>query len=366
MLWIDETDEILLPKQYHETHNLAVLMYDHLVEILDESNPAYELTLKTSMTFKETHKRIEDMQNEKLHVLDWLVENDMKAELTETLTKHLVRSLTGDIMHFLHDSLNAAKKGKLSVAYALLRKPFTDELLILEQLLADNNEFIDRFYLQGDPKLYDPAPRVKLRDNLTIIKDAVSKLTSNYNIDAQDMHDIRYDKACHTGINAITNKALHIITTDPNYKTQEQNLNFIFAQYDDLLSMWEHYYYVVPYLLKYTADVIDEILFRYLPDEILVKCGKLVLREGMYLIWAKNSGVIEQQELDCVITAISNNASHNCSQCNAAIDFVYADLRLFVNQQIVLCTNCFANQIEDLDYYKKFMLSWLKHIKAGK
>jgi hypothetical protein len=366
MLWIDETDEILLPRQYHEAHNLAVLMYDQLVEILDESNLAYALTLKTTTTYKESHKRVEDMQDEKLHVLDWLVENGMKAELTETLTKHLVRSITGDITHFLHDSLNAAKKGKLSVAYALLRKPFTDELLILEQLLGDNNEFIDRFYLQGDPKLYDPGLKAKPKDNLTIIKAAVSKLTSNYNIDAQDIHDVRYDKACDSGINGISNKALHIVTSDRNYKTQEQNLNFIFAQYDDLMSMWEHYYYIVPYLLKYTVDVIDEILFRYLPDEILVKCAKLVLREAMYLIWANNSDVIKRRELDYIIAEISNGASHNCSKCNTAIDFVYEDLKLFVSQQVVLCINCLTNQIEDMGYYEKFMLAWLKYAKASK
>jgi len=366
MSWIEETDEILLPKQYHETHNLTVLMYDQLVEILDESNPAYELTLKTSTNYKETHKRIEDMHNGKLHVLDWFVENDMKAELTETLTKHLVRSLTADITHFLYDSLNAAKKGKFSVAYALLRKPFTDELLILEQLLADNSDFIDRFYLKGNPELYDPAHKKKTKDNLTIINEAVNSLTSNYNIDAQEMHDIRYDKACDTGINGISNKALHIVTSDKNYKTQEQNLNFIFAQHEDRLSMWEHYYYVVPYLLKYTVDVIDEILFRYLPDEILVKFVKLILREAMHLIWSNNSGARDREELDYIIAEISKDTLHNCNNCNTLISFEYADLRLFVSEQIILCTNCLANQIEDMAYYEKFTLAWLKYITIKK
>ena len=186
------------------------------------------------------------------------------------------------------------KKGKLSVAYALLRKPFTDELLLLEQLLADKEEFIDRFYIQGDPDLYDPQPRKYKINNESTIKRAIDKLTSTTAIDAEFIFNVRYDKACEYGINGISNKALHIVTSDYNYKTQNQNLNFIFATQESRESMWQHFYYSVPYLLIYTASVVDEIIFSYLPDEIITKFCKIIKRQMIFLIWSFDVGNVDE------------------------------------------------------------------------
>jgi hypothetical protein len=47
----------------------------------------------------------------------------------------------------------------MTVAYALLRKPLTDELIILEQLLTDNQNFICRFFHSGNPNKHEPSNR---------------------------------------------------------------------------------------------------------------------------------------------------------------------------------------------------------------
>lgn len=110
ILWIDKNDEVALLKKHHEAHNLAVLMYDQLVEILDEESPIYEGLNNTHYDINEDHKSTEEMRTGKMHVLDWLHLNGMNAELVEAQTKHIVRALTADITYFLHESLNAAKK----------------------------------------------------------------------------------------------------------------------------------------------------------------------------------------------------------------------------------------------------------------
>ena len=48
-------------------------------------------------------------------------------------------SVLADFVNFTFESLSCAMRGKMAVAFALLRKPFTDELLIFEQIL-DNEE----------------------------------------------------------------------------------------------------------------------------------------------------------------------------------------------------------------------------------
>ena len=44
------------------------------------------------------------------------------------------------------------------------------------------------------------------------------------------------------------------------------------------LSMWNHYYYVVPNLLNYMVSVIDKIIFSYLPNDIDFRFAKLTKR----------------------------------------------------------------------------------------
>ena len=60
----------------------------------------------------------------------------------DTLARDILQALMVDFLHFVYESLSAAKKGKISVAYALLRKPLTDMLLLLEQILVNRHEFI--------------------------------------------------------------------------------------------------------------------------------------------------------------------------------------------------------------------------------
>lgn len=69
-------------------------------------------------------------------------------DLELILTKHIILSITSDFINFVFESLYCAKRGKITVAYALIRKPFTDELLILEQLLYNRSDFIYRFFIQ--------------------------------------------------------------------------------------------------------------------------------------------------------------------------------------------------------------------------
>lgn len=364
MLEILEGDQVVLPKKYHETHNLCAVLYDQLAAIISD-NKVYDKFKSTTFSYTEAYKKVEDMHNDKLFVLDWFVLNDMNKELVESLTQNLALALIKDIASFLYESLSNAKKGNLSVAYALLRKPFTDELLLLEQISIDKAEFVDRFYVKGDPELYDPMPRKIKINKVDIVNKSVAKLNVPLFENSKFIYDIRYNKECDYGINGITNQALHIVTSDSNYKTPDKSLNLVFlSSKKDLEQYWAHYYYMVPYLLSYTIEVVDEIIFKYLPGEMISKYSRLIKRHMASILWARNSAVSVSAHVDNIIGYVNEFLAYQCSTCNNNILFGYNELKSVIFNNVLLCDKCSTNQFTDIKFAEKFIEVWLSDIKS--
>lgn len=60
------------------------------------------------------------------------------------------------------------------------------------------------------------------------------------------------------------NHTLHIVTSDKNYKTENQNFNFVFSQKEDIERYYLHYYGFIQTLLIYSFSVIDDLVFNLL------------------------------------------------------------------------------------------------------
>lgn len=360
MIEIQEGEVVPLPTEHHEAHNLCAIIYDHLTEILKDDNEegVYDDLRRTSFSIKDTHERVEDMRNEKLHALEFLALNGMNSELTITLTKHLVNGLIYDFASFIYESLNAAKKGKLTVAYALLRKPLTDVLLLLEQILVDKEEFIQRFYHNGEPDGYDPGSQKIAKAD--VIKKAISKLNLKPMLSADFIYELRYDKSCHYGLNGISNQAIHIVTSQKYYKTENQGFNFFFLSEENFASYWNHYYNTVPYLLIYATAVVDEIIFDFLPEQLQVKQDKAIKR-FLTLLVLSNSKIREGEEkYSVLLELIESLLVHKCRMCEHEIRFSMPDLKLFLTTDLMLCNNCFTNQFADPEFVAKFRKVWIE------
>lgn len=227
ILFIENEEDSVLPKKYHKINNICAIIYDQITEIFKDKN--YKSLFETNLKFDKNTKNIEQFENSEIHILDYLKENQLNNDIENILTKHILLSISSDFANFVFESLNCAKKCKSTVAYALSRKPFTDELYLLEQLLVDRTNFIDKFFHIGKPLNYDPSYNFTKKE---IIKETIEKTTNklklNYFISNELIYKLRYDKTLVRGINGISNKALHIVTTDKNYKTAEQKLKFHF------------------------------------------------------------------------------------------------------------------------------------------
>ena len=169
MLYIQKDQKVHLDKKHHNTHNLCAIIYDQLTEILVNENYSGLLNTKFDLNKFDPEER-EKFESGEIHPIDWLEANGLNEELCTVLTKHITMSILSDYVNFIYESLSCAMRGKMTVAYALLRKPFTDELLLFEQLLNNEEEFINRFFHEGDPSNYDPGN--KKIDKLKIITNS--------------------------------------------------------------------------------------------------------------------------------------------------------------------------------------------------
>lgn len=358
MLYINKGERSRLPRQYRSANNLCAIIYDQLTEIFTEKY--YKPLVTTDIPVDEEKQTLrEEFEKGEIDAIDWLAANGLNKEFNDLLTKHIVLSVVSDFVNFMFESMNCAKNGKFSVAYALLRKPMTDELLLLEQILFDREDFIARFYHQGEPIHYDPSsPKL---DKRKIIENAINKLKPHGFFIKELIYKIRYDKAYEHGINGISNHALHIVTQDKNYKTLNQNLNFIFSVEEDFEEYRQHYYYFVPYLLLYAVSIVDEIIFQFLPGEDLLnlKAVKAFKRFVGYVLWTerrtnakpKKSNNDLMQTLGQVLTLI-------CKNCGEKKKLERQDYELFFETELVICEKCLTNILsskESVEPIREFM-----------
>lgn len=342
MLYIEEGEETKLPEKYRRINNICAIMYDQITEVFADQK--YDDLKSTKFTYdRKNHILVDELENKKINVLDWLKENNLNDDISNFLNKHLTLAISSDIANFIYESLSCAQRGKMTVAYALLRKPFTDELLILEQLLIDPDNFINRFFHSGDPTSYDPSSR-KI-DKVKIIEEAVEKLNPKLHFTADFIYKLRYDKSSPNGLNGLTNQALHIVTNDKNYKTLDQNLNFVFNKKEDIEDYWDHYYYFVPFLLMYTTSIIDSIVFKFIEDEKgeNIKNIKAFKRFIGIIQWTETVSVKTEEENQKLYSAFQESIKIECENCNGLVELEKPDFDLFFETEMFLCPECFTN-----------------------
>lgn len=341
----------VLPDKHRTAHNVCDVLYTQLVEVL--LSDEYKSLNSTDISFEKEQHNIEGL--DALDLLDLLIKYDRKDEVTTILTKKITISLLPDLMDFIRASLDACKASSFSVAYALLRKPLMDELLMLEQIFINKNEFVERFYINGDISLYDPGSKKDVA-RLAIIKDAIDKLPLKSLFNPDYMFEIRYDKAAKHGMNWITNQALHIVTNDSRYRTPKQNLNFIFSSSEDYEKYWHHYYSVMPLLLLYITSIVDEIIFDFLPESLQIKNIKSVRRFIIFMVWGESYTEDEFKNSEPFFNELTGGLRDNCFKCRTDISFQLKDFIAFAFNNRLECSTCKANQLDDANFISKFPL----------
>ncbi len=134
-----------IPKPYRFAHNFAFYLHDTLVHHLVSGEQAgifnlhFELPSNTDFDIEGFNR----LHGEELW--QWLEDNDHIWVLDEMVYRQTLAAVLSDLCHFVFEALCCSQKAKLTVTYALLRKPFRENLLILEWLLGDPEGFCTTF-----------------------------------------------------------------------------------------------------------------------------------------------------------------------------------------------------------------------------
>lgn len=337
-LSISEYDETDLPEDYHFSHNVAVRLHDDLVALL--KNKSIQKKLNFKINFKEGDKQPKENEED---IITWLSENGHKEIADKIVSGNLIMALMSDICHFVYQSLHSAKHYKLSVAYSLIRKPFLENLLVIEQLLVDEKEFLKKF--ESNPENFDPG-KVKDDEKKRLIEKSIEKIQSIL-LNSDLIYEVRFDKKSEKGFYAMSNLATHLVTTrHPAFKTESLNLNFIFSREDEWETQLDHYYYFFPYLLLYTTEAVDRYIFE---KKWITK--KLYKKRKFYRLISQ---VLFHEPLDkkslignSTANQISRSMKVKCKSCGKNNQLNKSDLHSLVTSKYILCKYCLVDLFEE-------------------
>jgi hypothetical protein len=305
--------------------------------VFGEKNSVYSVSIHPN---NEQHqKELSQLKGEE--IARWLEKNGYKNELEKMTIRTLYPALLWDLYQFVAEALECSEKARLTVTYALLRKPFRDDLFYLEWLLAKPQDFIDLFQ---DKNPSEFSLDKMLRDDKVrgIVRNAVGRTAKKDSVDPEVIYDMRFNKIVGFSFDAMWNKALHLVTTAKTHSTEHQNMNFIFSDDEDRAYQWRHIYSFLPVALDYAVDVAESLMYIMLGNERPNYHVDFFHRELGFAVWSKE--VVDWQnnpELSSEMPNDLDDLHFECPKCNKVIDMQENLARILFLERKMKCPKCF-------------------------
>lgn len=241
-----------LPEKFHFSHNFCFFLHDQIAAALRDGEEAhiFDAQLTSDGTIPE------NLSGEPL--FEWLQNNNGRSTILDIYYRQITAALLSDMLHFIYEALRCSAKGKITVAFALLRKPLKENLLYLEWLLADPESMLSAFE--------DDKPKSKSINLLTearkkeLIRLAINKTSAGDWVGHDFIYDLRYNKRFVSGFEDLFQKANHLVTTFESLETEPANFNFVFSNEDSHLSQWHGFYSYLPLLLFHAVEIAEALM----------------------------------------------------------------------------------------------------------
>jgi hypothetical protein len=328
---IDEERLSLIPPEYWAAHEFCFFLHDRLAEILVE----YEA--------KRAHNKIEDALIEvmesvdnppdEINIIDFLKNKEFTKEYKQYLHGHIIMALTSDMLHFLYESLRCFEKRKFTVALSLLRKPLKENLWLLSWLLADENDFINRFEKEN----YRSFGGIEKEKRISVFNKAIEKLSTKEAFEAELIWDMIYSKKCSRGLEPYWQKATHLTTKYGELlKTDDYNFNYIFRNPFDNDIFDVVYNKSLPYLFLFLIQVSFECFSLIAPTNSKTVDYYIMSTLGCYQsIFADG----RSQTMTNLLKKILNNFLV-CIYCDTKLKIYKKDAPAFYLTERLPCYKC--------------------------
>lgn len=246
-----------LPEQFHEGYKFCFAAHDIAAQLLVSGMEQGIFVTNLTLRDEKEQKDLEQAED----LVDWLQKSGRMDDEADVLVTVAFPAVLSDMLHCIFEALEASRKGKLAVAYMLLRKPFQESLYLLESVVADKALFAKM--IAEDPAKLRPQNAGGIDGHARRIKKVLEVIGEVSQLDAGYLAMLRYDKTSRDSLDSICNKAMHLFTDHKAIKTELYNINFIFSQDEQVLTQWAYLYSRLPYLMTYFVCLVEHIAERF-------------------------------------------------------------------------------------------------------
>ena len=342
----------VLPEKYRFSHDYCFFLHDQLVTILKDGVEAEIFNISVRFKKHSQDKAVQGLSGAEF--IDFLEKNGYKQEAFFLYYKQACRALLSDFLHFIYEALQCSKKGKLTVAYALLRKPFKENLLYLEWMLAEPGDFLIRFTSDKYkyPKFTFPQESTE-KETKGLIYKALSKTKYAKVFDASLLYDLRFNKRAYLGLEPLWQQANHLVTTYRFLETSPKNFNFIFANSSNKIKLWDTLYTFLPILLYYSTEVVEAVIATFAKrDESQLDVIPLRTSIGMYLHIRELGSRKRIARMGKNLRMSLRELRLPCQKCGKLLSIDLGNLRRIYENGVVKCYKCKC--LSNLSDYSKY------------
>lgn len=252
-----------LPIELHDSYRLCMILHDEMLKVLltGIENQCFSIAIPLDEKLKN------DLNKSECHILDWLEKNGLTTEKSLTISLLVLKSTISDMLLCLYESLEMARKGKMSLAFILIRKPIQENLFLIEDIILSFEEFSQK--LEKNPKQlhgtrFDAG---KTQTRMEVYTERTKKVLEE--TEGEDIFNplyiaqLRYDKSSHDSFDGICNKSMHLFTTATPIKTEHMNINMVFSELPQITTQFHFYFSRSVYLFSYIYHLVS-----FLGDQI--------------------------------------------------------------------------------------------------
>ena len=251
-----------LPDYLLPAHILCFLIHDVLVELLRSGEEQGVFWHRLTIPDDNDREKLDAAAD----VFEWLEQSGRIEERAELLRTITFPAILSDFLHFIYEALETARKAKLNVAYALIRKPLQENLLLFEIIAADLERF--GISMTNDPVALHSHRGGEVDVHANRISKVLGLLGESDRFNAEYIARLRYDKSAEDGFDGVCNKAIHLFTNQKSIQTEPLNINFVFSDWDAKLTQWNYLYSRLPYILSYARCLIEHICATFVKTDI--------------------------------------------------------------------------------------------------
>lgn len=278
-------------------YNFLMLCNDYIVDILKLA----DLKQWSSEKIDIKQKDIKKFNSQKYDLFYWR-KHGYATSINKSIYKHMFFSLVADYNIYVSDAIDCATKYHFGTAFSLLRKPFKDDLLLLEILYTKGHRFVPEFLNKPIGEFAIDA----IAKNPNKLKKVLRKSCKKLNFfTGKRMYDLRYSKQSKESLEKIWNKTSHIITTHNQYATENGNLNIIFATDDIVEENLVYFFKVCCNIQLYFI----QLLFHFLKEENLI--SEVIFNNNMNKLYFAFSCILDEE----VLREIIKTMTIKCDNC---------------------------------------------------